>query len=450
VYYGAAVATRRGGANKTEGEPPTAARNGTLVRKKETKMASAKRLPKRKAPGSDGPPAEPAEEVIVLSDDDDEAAAAPPPPPRAGRGGPAFAHPPRTGSGRRPSLPPRPRPWTAVPLPPPPPQLHATAAAAAAPGEDVRSALWGWADADEAVALPSSSDEGTMEREFSSTFFAPRKQKIRAHPTPTPAHADSGRRGRKHYAAAGILSVSLVGEKEERERSRAFFSQPTTHNHNPSHLSPISPFLNSPSQSDLVSTDEEDAAAAAIEGGGVTAAPPPAQETAEVDDGSGPGGTGQGRRPARTGTNLGVGTTAAAAAVAAKRSRLDQAMAAAAAAAAAAGADDEDDEIEEVGGPAGRGAGPSSRPPSGATRPSDAPITLRLVASDRRELTVRLRPHDTFAAMFAAFMTKAIGEGWAPAGSAARFVFDGEALSPIDTPAGADVEDGCAIDVFFS
>lgn len=139
----------------------------------------------------------------------------------------------------------------------------------------------------------------------------------------------------------------------------------------------------------------------------------------------------------------------AARAVAAKRSRLDKAMAAAAAAAAAA-ADAADDEDE------GEEAGPSARSPPGAVpslpgAPSpSAPITIRLVASEKRALTVRLRPRDTFAAMFAAFMSKAVDDGWAPPGATARFVFDGEALAPTDTPASADVGDGCAIDVFFS
>ena len=137
----------------------------------------------------------------------------------------------------------------------------------------------------------------------------------------------------------------------------------------------------------------------------------------------------------------------AARAVAAKRSRLDKAMAAAAAAAAADAADDEDE---------GEEAGPSARSPPGAV-PSppgapcpSAPITIRLVASEKRALTVRLRPRDTFAAMFAAFMRKAVDDGWAPPGATARFVFDGEALAPTDTPALTDVGDGCAIDVFFS
>jgi len=152
--------------------------------------------------------------------------------------------------------------------------------------------------------------------------------------------------------------------------------------------------------------------------------------------------------------------TAAARAVAAKRSRIDAAMAAAAAATAAAMNDDDDDddndedggdEVQEVVGvKSARPARPRRAPGGGSAQPTPATITLRLLASDKREVSARLRPTDTLAAMFAAFTAKAVQAGWMAAGDAApTFLFDGDPLTSTDTPAGADMEDGCCVDVYF-
>ncbi|PSC73595.1 peptidase carboxypeptidase A [Micractinium conductrix] len=68
-------------------------------------------------------------------------------------------------------------------------------------------------------------------------------------------------------------------------------------------------------------------------------------------------------------------------------------------------------------------------------------ISLRLRSSKGDKL-MRMRRGDPFGKLFEAFSAWATGEGWLPAGGAPglRFVFDGDKLSPGETPEGLDLE----------
>lgn len=175
-------------------------------------MPTKRARPPDGAPALAGPPVE--ETFIVLSDDDDDAeagAAAPQPqpqPPRTDRGVKASARPARPSG--LPALAPR----RHTPAQAAGPLAAAPAApAAAATDADVRSALWGWGDAEEAMALSSSSEEGEkgVGGRESCAFSARRKKTQTTQPPSLPFRLRRPRPGQ---------AVHCEGRHPERE----FFS----------------------------------------------------------------------------------------------------------------------------------------------------------------------------------------------------------------------------------